>query len=52
MHNAIPPHVEYNLTPLGQQAATKLRELMEQIEAMMPDVMAARERHDQGTKGE
>lgn len=42
----IPPHVEYSLTPLGKDLATKLLELIELLENRMPDVMAARAAYD------
>ncbi len=32
----VPPHVEYRLTPLGREAATRLRGLAEWIEASLP----------------
>lgn len=43
----IPPHVEYSLTPLGRQAAEKLMDLIEFVEARMPEVQAAQHRYDQ-----
>ena len=42
----IPPKVEYSLTPLGRQAAAKLRELIDLVEGRLPEVTAARERYD------
>jgi DNA-binding HxlR family transcriptional regulator len=42
----IPPHVEYSLTPLGHDAATKLMELIHLLEGRMPEVMAARAAYD------
>ena len=43
----IPPHVEYSLTPLGRDVAGKLFELIELVEARMPEVMASRAAHDE-----
>ncbi|MEU4408774.1 helix-turn-helix domain-containing protein [Streptosporangium sp. NPDC023963] len=43
----IPPKVEYSLTPLGDQAARRLLDLIEWLEGEMPAVMEARARHDQ-----
>ncbi|MGC4820691.1 winged helix-turn-helix transcriptional regulator [Micromonospora sp. MH99] len=44
---AIPPRVEYSLTPLGARVADQLRGLADLLEASVPEVQAARER-DQG----
>jgi DNA-binding HxlR family transcriptional regulator len=41
-----PPYVEYSLTPLGQQIATRLTSLIEFVEDHMPEVTAARDRYD------
>ena len=37
----VPPHVEYNLTPLGREAAEKVRVLADWIEISLPRVLAA-----------
>jgi DNA-binding HxlR family transcriptional regulator len=42
----IPPHVEYSLTPLGEDVAAKLLELIEILEGRMPDVLSARTGYD------
>jgi DNA-binding HxlR family transcriptional regulator len=42
----IPPHVEYSLTPLGTDVAGKLHDLIELLEARMPEVMDARAAYD------
>lgn len=34
----VPPHVEYSLTPLGQEAAEKVRGLADWIETSMPKI--------------
>lgn len=34
----VPPHVEYSLTPLGQEAAEKVRGLADWIESSMPKI--------------
>ena len=36
----VPPHVEYSLTPLGQEAAGKVRELADWIELNLPRIEA------------
>jgi DNA-binding HxlR family transcriptional regulator len=37
----VPPHVEYSLTPLGQEAAERVRLLADWIETHMPQIGAA-----------
>ncbi|MDF7815830.1 helix-turn-helix domain-containing protein [Hymenobacter sp. YC55] len=37
-YDVVPPHVEYTLTPLGQQAAQKVRALADWVEVSFPDV--------------
>jgi DNA-binding HxlR family transcriptional regulator len=34
----VPPHVEYTLTPLGHEAAAKVRDLADWIEASFPQI--------------
>ena len=34
----VPPHVEYSLTPLGQEAAEKVRDLADWIETSLPRI--------------
>jgi DNA-binding HxlR family transcriptional regulator len=36
----VPPHVEYSLTPLGREAAEKVRGLADWIETNMPRIGA------------
>jgi DNA-binding HxlR family transcriptional regulator len=38
-YEVVPPHVEYSLTPLGQQAAHKVRDLADWIESSIPEVV-------------
>lgn len=40
-HAVVPPHVDYELTPLGQEASAHLVPLIRWIEAAMPRVLAA-----------
>ena len=47
VRSAIPPHVEYTLTPLGAELAPQLLGLVELVEAAMPRVRAAREAHEE-----
>jgi len=37
-YQVMPPHVEYTLTPLGQEAAEKVRELADWIEVSLPRI--------------
>ena len=39
--NTVPPHVEYTLTPLGAEAAEKVRDLVDWLETHMPDIAEA-----------
>ncbi|MEY9877402.1 DNA-binding HxlR family transcriptional regulator [Streptacidiphilus sp. MAP12-33] len=43
---AMPPHVEYRLTPLGAETSAKLLDLIEHLHHAMPVVLAAQERYD------
>jgi DNA-binding HxlR family transcriptional regulator len=36
--NVVPPHVEYSLTPLGREAAEKVRALADWIETSLPRI--------------
>jgi DNA-binding HxlR family transcriptional regulator len=36
--DVVPPHVEYSLTPLGREAAEKVRALADWIEASLPRI--------------
>jgi len=39
-YEVVPPHVEYSLTPLGREAAEKVRALADWIEASLPRIGA------------
>lgn len=41
-HAVVPPHVEYELTPLGQEAAGHVVPLIRWIEGALPRIIAAR----------
>ena len=47
-HPVIPPHVDYSLTPLGEEAARQVWALARWAEQHVPDVLAARETYDEG----
>ncbi len=42
-HQVVPPHVEYSLTPLGQQAAERLEVLVDWIQDNFPLIKQAQE---------
>lgn len=42
-YEVVPPHVEYRLTPLGEQAAAKVRELADWIEVNLPQILQAQQ---------
>lgn len=39
VYNTVPPHVEYTLTPLGREAAEKVRDLADWIEVNLPAIL-------------
>lgn len=39
VYNTVPPHVEYTLTPLGREAAEKVRDLADWIEVNLPVIL-------------
>lgn len=41
-HAVVPPHVDYELTALGQEAAAHLVPLIRWIETRLPEILAAR----------
>lgn len=43
-HPVVPPHVEYNLTDLGEQAAAKVAAIVDWIEENMPVIMRSKQR--------
>jgi DNA-binding HxlR family transcriptional regulator len=47
----IPPHVDYDLTPLGTEAARQVRALADWTETRVPDVQAARRDYDASRPG-
>lgn len=42
-YSVVPPHVEYSLTPLGEQVSDKVAALADWIELNLPQVLAQRE---------
>jgi DNA-binding HxlR family transcriptional regulator len=40
-HEVVPPHVEYSLTPLGREAAERVRGLADWIETNLPRIVQA-----------
>ncbi|ALC05747.1 hypothetical protein CDES_06650 [Corynebacterium deserti GIMN1.010] len=47
VHSSIPPHVDYDLTPLGEKLADPLLQLISAVEAELGQVIAAQEHFDQ-----
>lgn len=45
-HPVIPPHVDYSLTELGEEAARRVWALARWTEEKVPEVLAAREAYD------
>jgi len=43
----VPPHVEYSLTPLGQEAAQRVQALVDWIEEKLPAIMAFRREREE-----
>lgn len=42
-HPVIPPHVEYSLTPVGQEVSQRVEDLANWIEQSLPQILNARE---------
>jgi len=49
VQSTIPPNVQYSLTPPGTRVATRLRDLIELVEAEMPAVFTAQAAYDRLT---
>ena len=47
----IPPKVEYSLTPRGRRTARLLLDLIRDVEAQMPEVLAANAKYDAAKEG-
>lgn len=45
--DVVPPHVEYRLTPLGREAAEKVKGLADWIETSLPQILQAQDSHGQ-----
>lgn len=41
----VPPHVEYRLSPMGQDIGRKVEALADWVEQQLPEIMAARAAH-------
>lgn len=50
-HPVIPPHVDYSLTPVGEEAARQVWTLARWVESRVPDVMTARDAYDTAKRG-
>ena len=47
-YETVPPHVEYSLTPMGMEAAIKVRDLADWAETNYPEILGKREALAQG----
>ena len=47
-YEVVPPHVEYSLTPLGQEAAERVRALADWIEVSLPRIAQTWDARDDG----
>ena len=47
-HDVVPPHVEYSLTPLGREAAERVRALADWIETSLPRIATRWDERDGG----
>jgi DNA-binding HxlR family transcriptional regulator len=45
----VPPHVDYRLTPMGQQVAVHVQTLVDWVETRLPDILQAREQQAEPT---
>jgi len=45
----VPPHVEYRLTPMGQEVGRKVQALADWVEQQLPAIMTARAIHQAST---
>ncbi len=41
-HEVVPPHVDYSLTEIGEEAAGLVRGLARWVEGRLPEIMAGR----------
>jgi DNA-binding HxlR family transcriptional regulator len=48
-HPVVPPHVDYRLTPMGQQVAVHVQTLVDWVETRLPDILQAREQQAEPT---
>ena len=49
VRSTIPPHVEYRLTAMGEELATRVLAVIDLVQEHVPDVLAARSRGDEVT---
>ena len=49
-YEVVPPHVEYSLTPLGREAAEKVRALADWIEVSLPRIANTWDERDGGLR--
>jgi DNA-binding HxlR family transcriptional regulator len=51
VHPVIPPHVDYSLTPLGEEAGRQVWSLARWVEDHVPEVLEARDDYDKVKQG-
>ncbi|MFF7332551.1 winged helix-turn-helix transcriptional regulator [Streptomyces sp. NPDC090306] len=51
VRSAVPPRVDYELTPLGREVAARLLALIQFVEGRTDEVLAARRRYDETPRG-
>src|SRR3954454_25066397 len=50
-HPVIPPHVDYSLTPLGEEVGHQVWSLARWVEGHVPEVLAAQDDYDEVKQG-
>lgn len=48
-YEVVPPHVEYSLTPLGREAAARVRALADWIETSLPRIAQTWDEREEGS---
>ncbi|QFS99322.1 putative HTH-type transcriptional regulator YybR [Labrenzia sp. THAF191b] len=51
-HPVVPPHVDYSLSPIGREAAEKVREFADWIEINIARILSAKSGHEEAVAAE
>ncbi|MCR9284921.1 MAG: helix-turn-helix transcriptional regulator [Rhodobacteraceae bacterium] len=51
-HPVVPPHVDYSLSPIGREAAEKVREFADWIEVNIARILSAKSGHEESVAAE